>query len=193
MLTATTSREDVDRVEPGTPARACPPVSPADDAHVLETCLTQLRGMLERLLSIAERKFAALGRADTDELRRCTVDEGGLLEQLFHTEQQRNAVIARLAQSVPDAGKGPLRLREIAANFPEPFSSSINAQMAAVHELAASLQQKNALAARVAQSLHSHIRGIFADMAQANQESVVYGPKGQHEHTCVRSWVDAVG
>jgi hypothetical protein len=87
----------------------------------------------------------------------------------------------------------PLRLKDIAARLPEPLASSLRARSTVLQTSAAELQRKNRLAGRVAQNLQSHIRGIFADVAAAAQESLVYGPQGQHETGRPRCWVDAVG
>jgi hypothetical protein len=55
------------------------------------------------------------------------------------------------------------------------------------------LEEKNRLVAAVAHGLHAHVRGVFTDLASANQETVVYGRSGRHDQRVTRSWVDAVG
>jgi hypothetical protein len=65
--------------------------------------------------------------------------------------------------------------------------------MQGLRGVAEELQKKNRLAAEVARKLQSHIRDVFAAIAQATQETVVYGRNGQYEQATARQWVDAVG
>ena len=98
-----------------------------------------------------------------------------------------------LSQELHQPELTKLQLGEIAGYLPEPTASAIRARSMALREMAQTLKRKNRLAAQVAQDLQTHIRGIFAELAKVNQEQVVYGPRGNHEQTSTRSWVDAVG
>lgn len=155
--------------------------------------LDDVHDSLRRLLELARHKLAAIRAADTAELRHVAERECETLKALFSGEQQRDAVIARLAQSLHWEACGPARLSEIAERLFEPFSSRLRAKTAGLRETAAALQQKNRVAAGVARSLHNHIRAVFEDVARVNQETVGYGPDGQHEQHRMESWVDAVG
>lgn len=165
------------------------------DAQVDEllATLTSLHEMLRQLLELAGRKLAAMRAADTEALRQCAADEGGILRALFEREKQRDAVLARLAQSVQWHEARHARLSEIAERLPEPFSSRLRAKTAGLRRTADELRQKNQLAATVARNLHKHLCAVFDDVANVNQESVVYGPNGRHEHRNQMTWVDAIG
>ncbi len=162
-------------------------------ARQLNENMAGLHGQLRELLALAQEKLTALRSADADTLRSCAAREALVLQQVFRDEQERRASLARLAQCLPVPDEHRQSLEHIANLLPEPFSSALRARNAALREVATQLQEKNKLAARVAHNLQSHIRSVFAELAKANQESVVYGPKGQHEQRNVRSWLDAVG
>jgi flagellar biosynthesis/type III secretory pathway chaperone len=155
--------------------------------------LADLHQVLRRMLETAREKLAAIRVADTDALQACAVRETDLLQQVMRAEQQRTAILARLAHSVPTLDPKSIRLSELAGQFPEPFSSILRARSEALRRVATELQQKNQLLAHVAHHLQSHIRAVFAELAKVNQESVVYGPRGQHDARNARSWLDAVG
>ncbi len=166
---------------------------PARDLHELGQHLSSLQATLTSLSDLTDEKLAGLKAADTAVLHRCAAREADLLRQVFKDEQNRNAVLARLAQALQCTAPSPPRLAEIADRIPEPLASSLRARNAALKAVASELRRKNGLAAKVARNLQNHIRGIFADVASASQESLGYGPKGQHETSDSRSWVDAIG
>jgi len=155
--------------------------------------LSTLHQLLKRLLQLARAKLDAMRRADALALQRCAAEECGLLERVFAHEVRRNAALARLAQTLHWDDAPRARLSEIAQRLPEPFSSRLRARTAGLRRTANDLRQKNRLAADVARHLHDHIRAVFDDVARVNQESVVYGPSGKHEHRTNETWVDAVG
>ena len=160
------------------------------EARELGQHLAELHATLKQLAELATEKLAAMRRADTEALNGCAAREEELLRDVFRRQQARNALLARLAQSLhcPEA-----RLPEIADRLPEPLASSLRARSLALQETVGDLQRRNTLAATVARNLQAHIRGIFAEVASANQETLVYGPRGQHEISRPRCWVDAVG
>jgi len=168
---------------------------PLRDEHVaaLLATLTAWQELLQRLLELAGRKLAALRAADTGSLHACAAGESAALHALFEKERERDAAIARLAQGLRLPDRPPPRLSEIAALLPEPWASRLRAKIAGLRQVAAALQEKNRLAATVARNLHTHICAVFADVAQVNQETIVYGPSGKHEQRRTTSWVDAVG
>ncbi|MFQ5806196.1 MAG: flagellar export chaperone FlgN [Phycisphaerae bacterium] len=155
--------------------------------------VTSLHELLKQLLELAGRKLAAMRSADAGALQQCAADEGGVLQALFEREKQRDAVLARLAQSLHWRADCRPRLSEIAERLPEPFSSRLRAKIVGLRQTAGELRHKNQLAAAVARNLHAHIRAVFEDVAKVNQESVVYGPSGKHEQRNKKTWVDAVG
>jgi hypothetical protein len=161
--------------------------------HDLLATLNALQQMLGQLLDLAVRKLAAMRHADTGALHKCAAEESVVLHALFEKEKERDAVIARLAQSLPLPEGGPLRLSHIAERLPEPLGSRLRAKTLGLRQVAGALQEKNRLAARVARNLHTHICAVFEDVAKVNQESVVYGPSGKHEQRNKETWVDAVG
>jgi len=164
--------------------------APARD--LLDT-LTALGELLTQLLGVAGRKLAAMRAAEAKTLQQCAAEEHGVLQELFERERQRDAVLARLAQSLhwPDSRR--VSLSEVAQRLPEPFSSRLRARIAGLRTVAVALKEKNRLAAAVARNLHQHLRAVFEDLAQANQETVGYGPNGKHEQRNRQAWVDAVG
>jgi hypothetical protein len=189
------------------PARPCATVAstvvaepagaqtPTLDVQVgdLLAVLSPLHQLLKRLLQLARAKLDAMRRADAVALQRCAAEECGLLERVFAHEDRRNAALARLAQTLHSEDAPRARLAEIAQRLPEPFSSRLRARTAGLRRTADELRQKNRLAADVARHLHDHIRAVFDDVARVNQESVVYGPSGKHQHRTNETWVDAVG
>ena len=164
----------------------------AQVGELLET-VSALHEMLKQLLELARAKLVAMRAADAAALQRCAARECGVLERVFEQERQRDAVLARLAQSLHWDYAAPPRLSEIAGKLPEPFSSRLRAKTAGLRQTANELRRENGVAAEVARHLHKHIRAVFEDIARVNQESVVYGPSGKHEQRTNQTWVDAVG
>ncbi|MBU0616148.1 MAG: flagellar protein FlgN [Planctomycetes bacterium] len=170
------------------------------EAHSLEAqvgelleALSALHEMLKQLLELARAKLVAMRAADAAALQRCAARECGVLERVFEQERRRDAVLARLAQSLHWDCAAPPRLSEIAGKLPEPFSSRLRAKTAGLRQTANELRRENGVAAEVARHLHKHIRAVVEDIARVNQESVVYGPSGKHEQRTNQTWVDAVG
>ena len=112
---------------------------------------------------------------------------------MLNFERRRKAVVARLAQTLRLRSPDTLTLREIANELPEPFSSSVRARMLALRAVAIELQHLNRVATVVARDLHQHIRDVFTVLANANRESVVYGPQGREHMTTSKNILDAVG
>ncbi|MGD8453437.1 MAG: flagellar export chaperone FlgN [Phycisphaerae bacterium] len=162
-------------------------------AAELNENLAALQGLLRQLLGQAEEKLAAIKTADTQRMQSCSVRESDLLAEVSRVRQRRTAIFARIAQGLPTDLAPPRTLGEVCRQLPEPLSSVFRARSVGLQCAAAQLQEKNALVARVAQNLQTHIRAVFATLAKDQQETVVYGPQGQHESRNVRSWVDAVG
>jgi hypothetical protein len=163
------------------------------EARALAETLSELQPALRRLIELSERKLAALRRADTEGLTRCAQEEKELLQSVQLLERRRHAVLARLAQQLRWPPAAGATLSHIADRLHEPISSVIRARIAPLRDLASTLEKTNRLAASVARNLHQHLRALFADVARANQETVVYGPLGQPEMRTTRAWVDAVG
>lgn len=177
------------------PSDANPPVSGGveDTVGLLDTALAALHGLLRQLVGVTNDKLAAIRNADAAGLHCCAVREAELLNDLFAGEAQREVVLARLAQQVLAPHSDRPRLTVLIDALPEPSASRIRARNAGLQQVAGELQKKNALVADVARRLQRHIRGIFADLAKAQTETVVYGRNGQHEQSTTRAWVDAVG
>lgn len=159
----------------------------------LLTALRAWGAQLTELLEITERKLAALGKADVSGLHDCLQAEAGALEQVVAGEPQRRAILARLAQRLHLPSDPAPPLTKITEQLPEPEASLLRAKTQGLRAAAEKLKKKNGLAASVAQRLHSHIRIALADVANANQRPVGYGPSGRVEQRTTRSWVDAVG
>jgi hypothetical protein len=155
--------------------------------------LGALQQRLQQLLTIAENKLQAMRHADDAALHGCAAQEQQQLEAVLALERQRKAILARLAQQLQTGSLLGVPLSEITEKIPEPAASALRARNAALQAVAAKLRHKNEVAARVAHQLQSHIRAVFAELAKANQESVVYGPQGQHSATNTRRCLDAVG
>ncbi len=163
------------------------------EARALVEALSELQPALRRLIDLSRGKLDALRRADTAALMRCAREEGELLQGVELLERRRRAILARLAQQLqwPPAVSAPLS--QLADRLPEPISSVIRARITPLRDLAVTLEKTNRLAASVARNLHQHMRALFAEVARASQETVVYGPLGQLETRTTRAWVDAVG
>lgn len=170
-----------------------PSAAVAACAAELNENLAALQELLRQLLGEAEEKLTAIKIADAERMQRCSARETDLLVEVSRVGQQRSAIFARLAQGLPTGQAPPRSLGEMCRRLPEPLSSVFRARSVGLQQAATRLQEKNRLVSLVAQNLQSHIRAIFATLAKDHQESVVYGPKGQHEQRNVRSWLDAVG
>jgi flagellar biosynthesis/type III secretory pathway chaperone len=163
-------------------------------AKALIACLQELHGLIHQLADVADLKLAAMRKADPPGLHACAERENKLLQQVGRYEQQRGALLARLAQlmRIKDLRRTPLS--EVANLFPEPESSALRARNAGLRHIAEQLQHKNHLAAEVAQQLQQHIRAIFNDLAEHTQERVVYGSNGKLSgNDKPRLLVDALG
>lgn len=178
-------------VAPPSRRAAAPDVS--TDAAALVDSLAELHGLMQRLAELVREKLDALRVAAADRLMRCAQEEAATLEAVLRNNQSREAILARLAQALhwPEIRTAPLR--EIAARLPQPQSSQITAKSVPLKRLAEELAEKGRLAADVARNLHAHVRAMFAQLAQASQEAVVYGRNGQPDSKVTRNWVDAVG
>ncbi|MBN2447191.1 MAG: flagellar export chaperone FlgN [Phycisphaerae bacterium] len=163
-------------------------------ADALLTCFHVAYELLSKLLALADDKLDAIRRADAKRLNQNTHSELKLLQQIAVNDQERNAVLARIAQALrrPELKQG--RASEIAAALPEPTSSRLRARISGLREVALNLRKKNDLVARVARDLQTHIRDIFAEVAKSQMETAVYDACGQHErHAKPRMIVDALG
>lgn len=176
-----------------------PPETPTEDARpatlaprLLET-LGALEHQLSSLVELAEEKLAAMRAADTTRLNACACQEAAALEGLFALDQQRAAILARLAQTLPDERVTERRLSEIAHVFDEPARGKLLEKTRVLRDLGERLRKKNQLAATVARHLHKHIRAVFADVAKASQESAGYGPDGRGKQQTRETWVNAIG
>jgi hypothetical protein len=155
--------------------------------------LTDLQAALTELTQLAGRKLAGIRRADSAALQEIAAREGSLLAGVFRREQARRAVLAQLAQHLQCADEEHVCLAAIAERVAEPLRSALRARSAALRQTTLELQRKNRLAADVARSLQTHLRGIFADVAGVSRETLGYGPQGRQAVTSARSWVEAVG
>jgi hypothetical protein len=168
----------------------------ADQSAMLEALLqvvSSIHDVMKQLLELATEKLAAMRAADAAGLQACAARECAALERMFGQEQERDAVLARAAQSLRWEGPLPPRLSEIADRISEPHCSRLRAKIAGLRQTAVELQGKNKLAAEVARHLHKHLRAIFEEIAGVDQERAVYGPHGQPEQRATKTWVDAVG
>lgn len=155
--------------------------------------LAKLQGLLKELLDLGHEKLSLLRTANSDGLHACAARESRLLEQVFRSDQQRHAVLARVAQGLRLSNAAPASLSKIADAAPEPLSSSIRARMRPLAEISSELQRINRVASIVARDLQGHIRGVFAALAETGRERVGYGPQGRQSHLKKDAWLDAVG
>lgn len=165
----------------------------AQHTRTLLSALTALHERLVDLAQLALAKIGAMRAADVATLDSLAAREAAALESLQACDAQRRAILAGFAQHLPQLTRQAPRLGELADCLPAPLALQIRAKNEGLRSAARTLEEKNQLVAFVARSLHSHVRGVFADLARANQESVVYGRTGQHDQRVARSWVDAVG
>ena len=176
---------------PGNPARVLPatPVT----ANTLHETLTRLYDLLAELTALSERKLSAMRAANAVELQQIALLESRLLPQLVDSQQRRDAVLARLAQSLHGLAPDAPRLSAALEKLPEPWRSKLAAKTEGLRALAEKLKHNNRLAADVAQGVQSHIRAVFAAVAEAQQEAIAYARDGTHERTSKNTWIDAVG
>ncbi len=170
-----------------------PPTAAADAARDLCENVAALQALLRQFVELADRKLAAMRAGQAGALQECAAREDELLGEIECGHRRRQAALARLAQALRAPHLARARLSDVPEYLPEPSASLLRVRNAALQQIAATLQQKNRLAAQVAQHLQMHLRAVFAEVAKANQESVVYGPQGQHRHSIVRSCLDAMG
>ena len=169
-------------------------VSELDGAvDALAAELATLQGQLRELEGLADAKLDAIRRADAGRLEQLALDEAALLQQVLTDGHRRGALLARVAQHLPEADSERPTLGQIADRLAEPRRSRLRARSTALGELSRRLQRKNRLVGDVARNLQGHIRGVFADVASAAQETGVYGPGRSGPRSVSRSWIDAVG
>lgn len=159
----------------------------------LETCLDTLETDLHALLAIADAKLTAMRNADVRAIRQLTDHEEDALGAHREHETRRGAVVARLAQALLLTGDGPPRLEKLAAHLDEPARSRIAEKTGVLRALTEQLARKSSLAREVAQSLQSHLRAVFAAIAEATKETLAYDHGGQHASVTTQNWIDAVG
>jgi flagellar biosynthesis/type III secretory pathway chaperone len=172
---------------------APPPVDVSELADELDACLEQLHGHVRRLAELSAAKLDLMRSADAAGLQDCACEEGRVLDELGRIEQKRTALFAQLAQALHAPALLAAGLSEIAGRLPGTRGAQLRARASGIRDAAERLQKNNRRAADVARNLHSHIRSVFSELARANQESAVYGHKGQPQPTRTKSWVDAVG
>jgi hypothetical protein len=165
----------------------------ASDSRELLAALAALHGRLISLAHLAAEKLCAMRAADVATLDELAAREAAELDLLQERDAARQAIVARMAQHLPDSDGRLPKLTELAARLPEPLASQIRAKNEGLRVAARRLEEKNRLVAVVARGLHAHVRGVFAELAGANQETVVYERTGRHDQRVTRSWVDAVG
>ncbi len=168
-------------------------IADADPRRALLEALAEHQGLIESLLDVSREKMKSIRAADARSLHSCTSRESALLEKTLEFEQRRKAVVARLAQALHLPDPERLTLRQIAKELPEPYASAVRSRMLGLRAVAVELQHANRVAAIVARDLHRHIRDVFAALANANRESVVYGPQGREHLTTSKNILDAVG
>lgn len=176
-----------------TPPSKPPAPLATETLRELDGYLARLHAALRELLELAGEKLAALRKADGRALQHCALREELLVRDVLFGEQQREALLARVAQGLRLPGCPPGGLTEILEHVPEPWQSSWRARGVGLRQVATELQRKNRIVSQVAHNLHWHIRSLFASVAQVAQESVVYGANGTHETSVKQCWVDAVG
>lgn len=159
----------------------------------LDTSLANTTNALTQLVALAERKLVALRSADTITLHQTARLEKQELERTFALEQERSAIVARVAQGLPGRKAERLRLSEIAECLPAPWNAKIGEKTRVLKRLSEMLQQKNRLAAGVAQNLHKHIRAVMEELATSTHEPHGYRRDGRREHGTANNWVDAIG
>lgn len=179
---------------PPPPLRIAPPPAEVSGlADELDACLEELHGRVRRLAELSAAKLELMRAADAVGLHACASEEGRVLDELGRIEQKRTALFARLAQALHAPALLAAGLSEVAGRVPGPRGAQLRARASGIREAAEKLQKNNRRAADVARNLHSHIRSVFSELARANEETAVYGRKGQPQPTRTKSWVDAVG
>lgn len=163
------------------------------DFDLLLALLDELLGQLRRLDGLAADKLAAMRAADAKALEHCALEEGEVLQTLLAQGPHRGAVLAAVAQRVLGLSASPPTLAALCQRLPEPGASILRAKTRALEVVTTELQRKNRLAGEVARRLHSHIRGIFADVAKAAQPEVGYGPRNTNLPTGASCYVEAIG
>lgn len=168
-------------------------VSLEESGKQLAEQLATLGGLMRELLAIGREKLAFMRTADAEALNQCAAREARVLEEVLRCEQQRGAVLARLARNLRLSESRPASVSEIAEKTPEPISSSIRARMRPLAEISSELKRINRVASLVARDLQGHIRGVFAALAEVGRQPVGYGPQGRQAHLNKDAWLDAVG
>ncbi len=165
----------------------------ADGFDVLVRSLDELLGSLRRLDELASTKLTAMRSADAKLLEQCAMDEGEVLRTVLAQGPNRGALLAAVAQRMLGAVGPPPTLQTLSNALPEPQASILRAKSRVLEGVTAELQRKNRLAGEVARRLHSHIRGIFADVAKASEPPVGYGPRGSGAPAGASCYVEAIG
>jgi flagellar biosynthesis/type III secretory pathway chaperone len=175
------------------PLRYRPPVNGAEPPEVLLATLGRLHVHLQTLLQAALDKLQAMRTADTNALNEVTQREHQALQKVQRAEQERRAAVARLAQHLHVADPHAQPLSELVSGVREPVRSQIHAKISGLQALAQQLQEKNRVAALVAQELQNHVQSVFSAVLAPAQSMDGYGPQGERHPTGNRMIVDALG
>ena len=87
--------------------------------------LQTLHTLLKNLVTLANEKLAALRKADSAALIDCAAREGVLIRDVLFGQQQRDALLARVAQRLPAEAGEVTTVGALAEHFSEPINNTI--------------------------------------------------------------------
>ncbi|RMF75572.1 MAG: hypothetical protein D6744_13285, partial [Planctomycetota bacterium] len=110
-------------------------------AEALHAALKELYSLLAELVELSQSKLAAMRAADADALQRIALRESRLLPELVDRQRRRDAVLARLAQSLHGLAPSAPSLTAAAEKLSEPWKSKITAKTEGLRALAEKLRR----------------------------------------------------
>lgn len=132
----------------------------------------------QRLLSLLQRKLAALRRADQKSVTAICQQENQEVQQIADLAKQRMTLAAALTQMVDPAAGEPMRLMELCQRLPEPARGRL---LLLRQQLVAQMDQVRAdsgVARRAAESLLSHMHGLVQSIGSVVTQVTTYGRTG---------------
>lgn len=148
-------------------------------ARELSHLLDRLTREHARLLALADRRAAALSRADIRDLRVCVVEENEVVQRIAAIDKERAALVARLAARLGVGSSDGLTISALAQRFDERDRARLTTQASSLRALIERVRAVNDATRDAADTLAGHMRGVIRTVEHKLSTSGAYGPTGE--------------
>lgn len=148
--------------------------------NTLAQLLEQMESLLkahEGLLGLVRRKQQAIRLGQPDLVSETCTLENEHVQRIAELEKQRQRMVGELTQQLAPNATEPLRLRQIADEFPEPTRGQLLVLHQRLRQTMQTIQRENAVSRRAADGLLRHMKGIVQQVTQA-AGGATYGRRG---------------